>query len=59
MHIHRKKKHTQYNLNDYFIKINKIIIYIFYSVDDENYILNVKEDEVKVFDQVVRIHEDQ
>ncbi|SCO59314.1 hypothetical protein PBSP11RLL_000122800, partial [Plasmodium berghei] len=28
------------------------------AIDDENYILNVKEDEVKVFDQVVRIHED-
>ncbi|ETB56522.1 hypothetical protein YYC_05377 [Plasmodium yoelii 17X] len=28
------------------------------TIDDENYILNVKEDEVKVFDQIVRIHED-
>ncbi|EUD70624.1 hypothetical protein YYG_04182 [Plasmodium vinckei petteri] len=29
------------------------------TIDDENYILNVMEDEVKVFDQVVNIHEDQ
>ncbi|VTZ68068.1 RNA-binding protein, putative [Plasmodium chabaudi chabaudi] len=28
------------------------------TIDDENYILNVMEDEVKVFDQVVGIHED-
>ncbi|SOV22282.1 conserved Plasmodium protein, unknown function [Plasmodium sp. DRC-Itaito] len=28
------------------------------TIDDENYILNIKEDEVKVFDQIVHIHED-
>ncbi|SBS81139.1 conserved Plasmodium protein, unknown function [Plasmodium ovale curtisi] len=35
------------------VKINGNII------DDENYILNLNEDEVKVFDQVIKIHEDQ
>ncbi|SBT32741.1 conserved Plasmodium protein, unknown function [Plasmodium ovale wallikeri] len=34
------------------VKINGNII------DDENYILNLNEDEVKVFDQVIKIHED-